>query len=334
MKVGQQQTTCIYCRTVVRGRVPREHVIPQAFGKFRNNFVLRCVCGSCNHYFSEELELFLARDSGEALLRLRYGLKSASEAHELKRTRVSLRVDLPGPWLGAHIILKADTSGQKVESELVPQVAFRKKPKGEWVWFTEDQLTGPEVVEMYKKDVEIRIVGPSAAATERLRCKLERLGVRFKQQGVLDQPITDAGNIQAQMLYRIDEVIFRGIGKIAFNYLAHAQSPRFALEKDFDPIRKYVRYSCKSSWPQVIASTRPILSGDTQLWRQTNGHLIVLDWNKSGKGIVAQVSLFNSITYHVLLCQDYSGLWRPLQSGHHFDIETREISSLAGVTIV
>lgn len=325
---------CIYCRRTSAARFPKEHVIPEAFGTFESNLTLRCVCGGCNQYFGKELELFLARDSGEALLRLKYQLKPPAEARKLKNTRVELRVAVPGPWLGARIVLKPNEAGTNLETELVPQVAFRKKRDGDWVWFTEKELTDSAVVERYRKGVEIKIVGPSGEGLQRIRQRLGELGVEFKQQGVLDQPITVGGSIETELQYRIDEVIFRGAAKIAFNYLACVRGADFALRPDFDEIRSYVRHGQVPAWRPVLASTMPILADDTQTWRQTNGHLVVFDWNRARKGLVAYVSLFNSITYHVRFCRKYSGLWFPLRSGHHFDVETRTISEAIGTSLV
>ncbi len=73
-------TTCIYSRHIGLSRFPREHVVPKAFGHFHDNLTLRRVCRGCNGFVAEELELFLTRDSVEALLRVHYGLKNTSYA--------------------------------------------------------------------------------------------------------------------------------------------------------------------------------------------------------------------------------------------------------------
>lgn len=327
-----RQVTCIYCRTPSSIRFPREHVIPEAFGKFKNNFTLRCVCPECNSYFGRELELFLTRDSGEALLRLRYGVKPVPEAGDIRNTRVKLTVDVPGPWFGAQIILKADETGTKLVSEQVPQVAFRKLPDGEWRWFTEEELVDASRFEEFRKGTEIRIVGPSEEAMQRLIRRLGELGIPFKQQGTIEQPITDNGQIEALVLYEIDQVILRSIGKIAFNYIARMQGADFVLRNDFDHFRQFVRYGNEPPWkPAVRPTGTPILSDDSPRWRQTNGHLITFGWSGDGRGIQGQVSLFNSITYKALFCPNFLGLWCPLGSGHHFDIQTRTISKLGRV---
>jgi hypothetical protein len=78
--------TCIYCRAQSAGAFPKEHVVPKAFGRFRENLTLDCVCGACNDFFNKELELFLTRDSAEAMLRVRYGLKTKSGRRKLGKS--------------------------------------------------------------------------------------------------------------------------------------------------------------------------------------------------------------------------------------------------------
>lgn len=60
--------------------------MPKAFGRFHDNLILRCVCEGCNSFFVEELELFLTRDSVEALLRVRY------RTEDCKRSTQALRI--------------------------------------------------------------------------------------------------------------------------------------------------------------------------------------------------------------------------------------------------
>lgn len=71
---------CIYCRL---DKPPddfnREHVVQEAFGRFKNNLVLHeLVCEECNEYFGNGLDLALARDSLEGLHRYERGLKEAT----------------------------------------------------------------------------------------------------------------------------------------------------------------------------------------------------------------------------------------------------------------
>src|SRR5579859_6371288 len=87
--------SCVYCRASSDAQFPKEHVVPEAFGRFYDNLTLASVCGACNTFFNRNLELFLARDSVEALLRGRYGLKAKSGKRNLTRPPHDPR-NLPG----------------------------------------------------------------------------------------------------------------------------------------------------------------------------------------------------------------------------------------------
>jgi hypothetical protein len=40
------------------------------------------------------------------------------------------------------------------------------------------------------------------------------------------------------------------------------------------------------------------------------------------------VSLFNNLTYKVVLCRGYSGIWSDIAFGHLFEIKSRVVSPL------
>lgn len=326
---------CIYCKQ--QGRpFNREHVIPEAFGTFEQNLVLHdCVCSECNSYFGRTLDLVLSRDSGEALLRLRHGIKPVSEAKDLRNTRIKITVNVPGPWFGTRIILTADETGTKLGSEQLPQVGFRKAPAADFTWYTEDELTDASKFEQYRQGTEIKIVGPSEEATRKLVEKLDQLEIPFKKQGVIDRPGSGNGQVETIVKFQIDPIILRAVGKIALNYAAFTQRASFALREDFDDFRNYVRFGQEPSWkPAIVPSSRPILYDDSRDWKQTNGHLITLGWARDNRGILVQLSLFNNITYHISLCPRWSGLWYDLSAGHHFDIESRTVSELRSASRV
>src|SRR4030095_602991 len=90
---------CIYC---LENKDPQfflktEHVMPQSFGRFQNNFTLnrqkhsQIVCDLCNQYFGDNLEINLARDTFEGVSRYEFGVKklegynSANRRSRLKR---------------------------------------------------------------------------------------------------------------------------------------------------------------------------------------------------------------------------------------------------------
>ena len=102
-------SVCIYCRDNSPGAFPREHVVPRAFGRFHENLTLDCVCGACNDFFNSELELFLTRDSIEAMLRVRYGLRAKSGRRTLGKIRLVVKVISPGDWYGARLAIEPTT---------------------------------------------------------------------------------------------------------------------------------------------------------------------------------------------------------------------------------
>jgi len=321
-------TTCIYCREIGSHRFPREHVVPKAFGHFHDNLTLRCVCEGCNGFFAEELELFLTRDSVEALLRVRYGLKTASGRHKLGESRLIVKVISPGDWHGARITVERNATGTALLGNPLPQVAFRKHGETDWKWFLEEELDQPSNWERYRTDTDTKIVGKPDGSVQRLADKLIKIGIVFKERGPLER---DGSEVEAFAEGILDGIIFRGVAKIAFNFLAHLKGADFVLRSDFDPIREYIRLGKALRRAPVIVSNFPILHRDDAIYRQTNGHIIVLDWDKVQEGIVCLASLFNHFTYHVVLCEYYSGVWHPFGAGRHFDLDTLRITEVRGL---
>lgn len=313
--------------------------MPQAFGTFEpESPILRdCVCVQCNNFFSGALETPLSRDSLEAVLRLRYGVKPASEWRDLRSKRLKLKVQEPGPWTGATVILEADQTGNGIEPVPVPQVAFRWKGSSAWDWVLEPEMVDERVAQ-YKGaqgKVEIRIFGPTPSDRDRLVQMLTQFGIKFVKQEDLNAPIAKDGKVGIQVETEIDSAIFRAIAKISFNYVAWVHGSDFVLRPDFDDARNYIRYGKEPILCVVKPDKNPILSEDSRRYHQTNGHLIVFDWNYSQRGLLARVSLFNTMTHLVLLCADYSGLWRDdLRVGHHFDIESRAVSPIQSTSLI
>jgi hypothetical protein len=331
--------TCIYCK--LQGKpFHREHVMPQAFGTFEpgSPVLSDCVCADCNNYFGRTLELALSRDSVEALLRLRYGVKPASKANQLPYKKLELKVGEPGPWLGATVVLEADSTGKGIEPIPVPQVAFKWKSESEWAWLLEKEMDANRLASYVGAPtgtLDIRVCGPSPVDHARLVEKLKQSGIKFVQQGKLAQPLAADGTVQIEIAAQVDATIFRAIAKIAFNYVAYVHGAAFALRSDFDDLRNYIRYGTAPAWAPVVKPFKnPILANDLPQMRQTNGHLITFNWNIEQMGLLAQVSLFNSVTYHVLFCPKYSGIWsEDMRTGHHFDIESRTVSPLTSISL-
>ena len=324
--------TCVYCRKQSERRFPREHVIPQSFGKFKGALTLRCVCGDCNRYLANNLELFLGRDSHESFRRLQYAMKPMSEAGELRGTRVTATIAPGNSWSGARVVFGYDEQQRKLVVIPLPQVGFQAFD-GSWIWFMESELTGPEAVAKAKREQQdIKIFG-SPEEQQRLIEKLESFGIKFHEDRPMESPVGSDELLQVDFVSDVDRTIVRAISKIAFNYLAFVKGADFALKPDFDKIRCFIRYDQLSEALPLNLSDKPIIWGESRTAKATNGHLISLEWDRTGYVLICRVSLFNVLTYEVYLCTNFKGIWHDITSGHHFDIQSMTVAPLKAARI-
>jgi len=172
------------------------------------------------------------------------------------------------------------------------------------------------------------LIYDSQETKRRLIQTLSRLGVDFQEEegGFLSRENVRDGWVVVGT--RIDEAILRCMAKIAFNYLAKTAGDDFVRKSDFDPIRSFIRHGTRPKYDFFKISNYPILAYDSLTYRQTNGHLLTVNWSRDRRDIVSQVSLFNHRVYHFRLARGFSGLWRNIRSGHHFSIERRKIEPL------
>jgi hypothetical protein len=250
-----------------------------------------------------------------------------------------LKVGQPGPWLGATVVLEPDRTDGNVEPVTLPQAAFRWKGESEWAWLLERDFDASKLA-AYKSPIpgtlEIRVIAPTDADQLRVVEKLKTYGIKFVKQGAIKQPMTEVGYILIQIAAQVDHTVFRAIAKIAFNYAAWVHGANFVLHSDFDDLRHYIRHGDPPAYgTAVVPFKTPILGDDLPGLRQTHGHLINFNWNRTQMGFLAQVSLFNAMTYHVLFCTTYSGIWHDdMRRGHHFDIKSRTIEPLTSTSVI
>jgi hypothetical protein len=318
---------CIYClRSLPIKAFTKEHVLPQAFGTFEHNLTLtKCVCCDCNQFFGDHLEPVLAEGSFEAVRRLDYGVKPPEAAKRLRRSRVSFSIS-GGKWNGLIVALQGD--GTDLFVSPVPQVRFAKKDDSGWVHITQSELENRESLPQEINTKQMVLIYDSQETKKRLIQALSRLGVDFQEEedGFLSRDNVRDGWVSVET--QIDKVILRCIAKIAFNYLAKTAGSDFVRKPDFDPIRSFIRHGTRPKHDFFNISNYPILAYDSLTYRQTNGHLLTVNWSRDGRDIVSQVSLFNHRIYHFRLARDFSGLWRNIRSGHHFSIERRKVEPL------
>jgi len=298
------------------------------FGSYEpDNLLLHDVCSSCNNSFSK-LEQMLGRDTPEAIQRIIHGLKPFTAANQLENRRLTYFVDRPGPWCGARVYLAGD---HELYPVFLPQAAFQFSEEAPWHWILEEEISSEAVARYLGPRYRVKVTGDSDEQIERVRGKLEALGVIFKDTGPLEVPTGDDGKLELGIQSIVDDVILRAIAKIAFNYLAYVAGAEFVLHEDFNAIRSYVVAGEQPArWLPVAILTKKILVGDTSRWRKTIGHILTLSWSEDNSSPVAQVSFFNGLTYRVTLTWNYHGIWIPLVRGHLFEHQTQRILSITG----
>lgn len=327
---------CIYCLKEKHKRSfrKREHVIPQSFGKFKNNLVLHeVVCDDCNQYFGDNLERDLSRDSLEAIRRYMHGIKSKNPSNKYKRIKSKIA---EGKNKGLIVFQKPSENGGMLEIEPVVQVGFFHKDRKEYDYFEPGDIKTASELEkagyQLKGKNVISVIARHGKEFNDLLAFLKGKGidVKIQEERNMGDDIEDRKPILVKGTIQIDPILYGAISKIAFNYLAYIQSREFVLSSEFDEIRNFIRYNEGKARDIFRVNQLPILHNDKRLRRigakETDGHLIVVEWE--GRDLVGRVSLFNDHTYKIILSRHYGGVWTPIKNGHLFDVQSRETSKL------
>ncbi|MBI4057254.1 MAG: hypothetical protein HY399_06880 [Elusimicrobia bacterium] len=300
----------------------KDHVIPEAFGTYGSQTMTltREVCWDCNAYFGDNIELVVARGGLEAIERIHHGLKPMSELNQINRDRISAELG-DGPMVGTKI--------EPVTHGNIPQVGLKLKNKEKRDHFTLNQLEGMERLDLERYDTKATngiLLGADTRETQNhLISELGRLGIRFRETG---RAPGANGRLPVDYSFVIDSLTMRMMAKIAFSYSAKMRGGAYLLKKDFDEIRRFIRYDERPIPRPVKPTTKQLLRNELRGWRITDGHLVVSDAVHPGRELVAHVSLFNQLPYRIVLCSSYSGKIIYRSFGHHFDFKNKTISEL------
>jgi len=308
-------------------------VLSRAFGRFANAPVLHnAVCRECNQFFGDELENRVARGAFEGMLRYRRGTK-VPQTGTLNLRFVEFAIPDGSEWSGVRLNLAWRDGGLIVD--LITQVAFYDRATSRWVHLTGREIKAGALSHSKLDTTTVRIYARSLEDRDGILKLLERNGITFgKLDNMIPPPgLFDGGDISVEVTFTINKGIRRCIAKYSFNFLAYVCGSVFVLHKDFDVIRRFIRYGDMPAYPVVVETFQPILRDDSSTRRQTPGHLLTVNWAASGIDLVGQVSLFNSITYSISLAGQYSGtVWRPIRSGLHFDIGRKTVQPLRAIS--
>ena len=318
---------CIYCLDDKPEASYRkvEHVIPQSFGLFKNNFTLiKMVCDDCNQYFGDNLEIDLARDTYEGFSRFEFNIKKAEDFKTSgKKSRIIIRI-AAGPMKGTYVYREYSPDKNDIVFKHIPQVCFRKKTSSEYEYLLLDEI--PDKSELEKRYFDLK--HPKAIQAFGLDVKqleeiLSERGISFQYGNEVILPERPQ-ELLCEVEGTIDRKIFRAVAKIGFNYLAYWQSADFMFHESFDTIRRFIRYGETTSYPLVGILEKPILADEYSRLRRL-GHLVTVNWASDNTSIVSQVALFNWITYSICLTRGYSGEHRDIKKGNFFNTVSKEI---------
>jgi HNH endonuclease len=332
LETGTSVARCIYCLEDKSEEHYRkaEHVVPQSFGRFQNNFTLhRTVCDSCNQFFGDTLELSLARDTMEGHARVDHGLQKPTAFKTIRRdSRLSFRI-AEGAYAGCHAYRVYSSEEGKVILLPYPQIGFWLSSKNAYEFYRIDDI--PPRAELDRMGFDSRhpkaIFGVEIDP-DTMTAKLAERAISFHVKGEIPRG-ENARDILVTVDGTIDNIIWRAVAKIAFNYLAHRQGATFALHPAFDTVRRYVRLGQEPTDAITDAIETAILADEPIEGLRRLGHLITTNIAQDGKSIVAQVSLFNHLTYRVCLARDFCGtIPATIRQGHLFDVTNLKILEL------
>lgn len=101
----------------------------------------------------------------------------------------------------------------------------------------------------------------------------------------------------------------------------------FVLDSSFNEIRGFIRHGVGGSRYLFTVNHAPILMDEKRFGiKATDGHIVLVEWK--GRSIIGRVTIYNINTYHFRLCKYFGGIFRPIDSGHHYDPDSRRISPL------
>lgn len=314
---------CIYCLedkdSSLFSKV--EHIIPQSFGSFKDNLTLKdIVCDHCNQFFGDKLEVDLARDTLEGMSRCDHKIKKPSEFKSIgKRSRLKINL-LEEPFKGAHAYRDYSKEEGRVLLKPLPQVGFLKRSSSEYEYFLLDKIPHKDSLGKDKYNLDdqegILILGCKIEVAAKL---LEEKGFILKIRGEKECSETSSKDWLCELTAEVDPTIFRGIAKIGFNYLLYWQGHSFVIHKDFDPIRNYILKGERASYPLGRIVDKPILGDESIVGKRRLGHIVTINWADDKVSILAQVSLFNWMTYCICLAKEFTGEHKDIKKGNFFD---------------
>lgn len=332
---------CIYClEEKAISEFNKEHVLQKSFGNFRGALTLiQQVCRECNSSFANGIDRILGRDSFETLYRLRYGMKFKTGNIPYERCVMTIAKEGQGDWAGVKVEVGLDPNHHQIIVRQLPQLGFIKKGTRDYIYFTLYELEKGLLLDNLDVDKasDVKIISNNKEEWEKLSLYLNNKVIRAESGRNFDpiQPIkSDDGKVQIQVNFNIDDILVRGIVKTGFNYMAKMCGTGFASRNDFNMIRQFIRYDKlppEELFKIVYPTNKPLLYNDYFKYRRL-GHILSLEWDITKRHVLAHVSLFNQITWTIILTKYFSGVFREIKNCHFYNIQNHEVTKLPSIS--
>lgn len=269
--------SCVLCLKNISADPSAEHIIPQGLGGW---LTIPFVCGECNNTLGHELEGMYKRNGYIARALQTTGLQTAKDAYRF-----------------ADIHIKFDDG--KVQKALFDdddQIRMIPQPSPD----DPDSVIIPEAE-------TIKVLATKIARFEKKAGKtvLYDLSIfdDLPKDVIITIPGTDIGfikrsNKSESIIYSglSNPIPYRGIAYLAFKQLA-AFSPNFALQDQFDPIRKWIR--CGGDSKSYVVLNYPIPKVDPSQLDYKPYHYLMFHHVDGALGCI--IVLFDQLVFSVYL---------------------------------
>jgi len=272
------------------------------------------------------LETQFARESAESIARFWHGIRNEESA--ARTCQATARVNDSGPRHGAKVLLRPNAGKNGIDLQYVPQVAFRKNEAEGWRWYTVEELNS-DIIRTLEAGSELKYFVTSPAEEEKLRSRIRELGLTATKP-VRRDVFPPEPEVKTHVKCIFDLNMARCETKIAFNYFAYVlqENTRLLLRHEFDAIRKFVRDGCHPEEHSIVYfSGKPALDRPVNERAFVVGHVVAVGWDLDGS-ISCGLSLFNAMSYRVVICNRYPDMWFPLRSAHSFDFRTKKAAKM------
>ncbi len=322
---------CIYCLAEKETHEfsKTEHVIPQSFGMFDNNFTLNgVVCDECNQYFGNILELELGRDSLEGISRYTQNLKKHSEYSSLgKRSKMKVII-AEGEFKGAQAYLEYSLGQNEILLNPLPQVGLYDVISKSYKY--NDINIIDDIIKGNTENIDLKSIVCLGCNDTQAKGISQKFGI---ENMISKTPIwrNSQAELLASVTFEISDIILRSISKIAFNYLTYWIIKHSLTDKDyllcfqFDVIRRFIRHGQRPNYEILIVDNTPILEDEKYTTSHRLGHIVTVSHFEKKGIMIGEVSIFNMLRYKILLGNGLFGEERKIMKGNFFVPYTHEI---------